>query len=519
LAGGSGATNGQEVVLREARLRFVAGFPKRSDSMELLLKAIRLNGIQGSVGPLREIAHQFVGMAGSVGFPSVSESASELEELAANADQGFDLDTAYTLLDTIRQSFAADIANPPSWAAAGSETQPSRVRVLVVDDSEEQRQLVADYLRVSSCDPTCLSSGDQVLDTVRANRPDVILLDANMPGLDGYGTCRALKADPDLSSIPVIFMTVRSSLDDKLAGLTLGADEYLIKPVEMRELVLRLQLLLRRPRPGARPEGEPQQQGQLVGYDAFISACRERLKTSAATLALIRASEKDADESLSAIRSMVRQQDMVSRYDATHIVMFLAGAPAALVRHRLSDLFERLRARGVRSIHAGLAFSAKPDDKPVETLLAESDDALAEARYVGEAAVIKTDRPRSGPAAPTAVTILLAEDDPEVTRIVDTQARAAGYKTVVAFDGEETLAAVAAQLPDVVVLDLMMPKLSGFDVLAKLQLMAERPRVIVLSVRGREDDVTRAFELGADDYVTKPFSPRELMARVARLLR
>ena len=117
-------------------------------------------------------------------------------------------------------------------------------------------------------------------------------------------------------------------------------------------------------------------------------------------------------------------------------------------------------------------------------------------------------------------TVLIAEDDPDVTRIVDAELRAAGYSTVFAFDGEQALAAVRENAPDVVVLDLMMPKLGGFEVLTQLRDgPPPRPRVIVLSARAREEDLSRGFLLGADDYMTKPFDPQELTARIARLLK
>ena len=98
--------------------------------------------------------------------------------------------------------------------------------------------------------------------------------------------------------------------------------------------------------------------------------------------------------------------------------------------------------------------------------------------------------------------------------------RAGGYRRVLTFDGSRTLEEVRAQRPDVLVLDLMMPRMTGFDVLAGLRDMGEaRPRVIVLSARGREEDVIRAFSLGADDFMAKPFNPQELLARIARLVK
>jgi CheY-like chemotaxis protein/HPt (histidine-containing phosphotransfer) domain-containing protein len=136
---------------------------------------------------------------------------------------------------------------------------------------------------------------------------------------------------------------------------------------------------------------------------------------------------------------------------------------------------------------------------------------------VGSSPAVST---RAGLDGRRARTVVIADDDPEVARLVDAQMRSSGYTAIVVSDGEQALAVVRAHPPDVLVLDLMMPKVSGFDVLTEVRASrGPRPRIIVLSGRGREQDVLRAFELGADDYMTKPFSPQELLARMERFLR
>ena len=114
---------------------------------------------------------------------------------------------------------------------------------------------------------------------------------------------------------------------------------------------------------------------------------------------------------------------------------------------------------------------------------------------------------------------MLAGDDPDVAHIVDAHRRAGGFSTTLAFDGQQALEAVEREQPDVLILDWMMPKMTGFDVLHRIRALANKPRVIVLSARGAGAGVTRAFDLGADDYMMKPFSPQELPARIGRLLR
>ena len=154
----------------------------------------------------------------------------------------------------------------------------------------------------------------------------------------------------------------------------------------------------------------------------------------------------------------------------------------------------------------------------VEAVLAEADEALALARVNGELAATRSSR-AAAEEARRQRRLVLADDDPEVARIVDAHMRVEEFSTTIAFDGQQALEAVEREQPDVLILDLMMPKMTGFDVLHRMRALADKPRVIVLSARGREQDVTRAFDLGADDYMMKPFSPQELRARIGRLLR
>lgn len=367
-----------EDILDDTRQRFVATFAAQCDSIRILIDQVAQYGPNGPAATLTDVVHRLSGLAGTIGFPTISARASELEDLVAGAaHRTFDAPRAGDVVDALQEAFTVDLATPHAWVAPASPTAQG-AKILVAEDEADQRAIVTTCLEGAGYVPIAVVSGDLVVGTAHAEKPALILLDIAMPRLDGYSACRLLKADPALADIPVIFMTTGANLDDRLAGLALGADDFLHKPVDMRELVLRIQLLLKRSHP---------------------------------------------------------------------------------------------RARTV--------------DAPV----------------------------------PATLTVVVAEDDPYVTRIVDVQLRAAGYRSILAVDGDQALAAVREHGAQVLVLDLMMPKVNGFDVLARLRKASTLwPRILVLSGRGREQDVARAFEQGADDYVTKPFNPQELMARIARLL-
>jgi DNA-binding response OmpR family regulator len=115
--------------------------------------------------------------------------------------------------------------------------------------------------------------------------------------------------------------------------------------------------------------------------------------------------------------------------------------------------------------------------------------------------------------------VLLVEDDATVRDVVTRYLGEAGYEVTEAVDGRAGLESTRDRLPDVVVLDLMLPGMSGLDVCRALRRDHERLPILMLTALGEERDRVRGLELGADDYVTKPFSPRELVLRVGSVLR
>ncbi len=115
--------------------------------------------------------------------------------------------------------------------------------------------------------------------------------------------------------------------------------------------------------------------------------------------------------------------------------------------------------------------------------------------------------------------VLVVEDEPIVRDVLVRYLSHAGYEVGTAADGEAALAAVADDDPDLVLLDLMLPRLDGLAVFRRLRDSASRPAVIMLTARGAESDRVVGLEMGADDYVVKPFSPREVVARVRAVLR
>ncbi|MFC7529211.1 response regulator transcription factor [Actinoplanes sp. GCM10030250] len=156
-------------------------------------------------------------------------------------------------------------------------------RVLVVDDDPTVSDVVRRYLEQAGCEVRLAADGADGLAAVAAQRPDLVVLDLMMPGIDGLEVCRRLRRQ--LPDLPVVMLTALGEEADRVLGLEVGADDYVTKPFSPRELVLRIRSVLRRTAPAAHPSA-PSAQARLTDAELAVDTARRIAELGGATLSL-----------------------------------------------------------------------------------------------------------------------------------------------------------------------------------------------------------------------------------------
>jgi DNA-binding response OmpR family regulator len=148
------------------------------------------------------------------------------------------------------------------------------INILLVEDDDNVAQTVERCLRRENYKVTLANSGVQALQVARRRVPDLILLDVTMPGMDGFAVCREIRKDASLTRVPIIFLTARTRDEDRITGFLAGADDYVNKPFNLEELLLRVRAVLRRTqesgdlaRGGSSSEEQKSKLSQLAYYD------------------------------------------------------------------------------------------------------------------------------------------------------------------------------------------------------------------------------------------------------------
>lgn len=141
----------------------------------------------------------------------------------------------------------------------------AKQKILIVDDDVNIAELISLYLVKECFDAKIVNDGEEALSVFPGYQPNLVLLDLMLPGIDGYQVCRELRKD---SSVPIIMLSAKGEIFDKVLGLELGADDYIIKPFDSKELVARVKAVLRRYQPAPQESHAPQ--GNYVEYPDLV---------------------------------------------------------------------------------------------------------------------------------------------------------------------------------------------------------------------------------------------------------
>jgi two-component system OmpR family response regulator len=234
--------------------------------------------------------------------------------------------------------------------AGGMWMSPSsRPRVLIVDDDPQIVDLLSATLRFAGLDIVTASNGEAALETAAEARPDVIVLDVMLPDLDGFEIVRRLRSSG--TTTPVLFLTARDATTDKVAGLTIGGDDYVTKPFSVDEVVARVQVLLRR------AGGEPE--------DTHTYTCADLTLDDDAHLV----TRGDRDLELSPteyriLRYLLQNQGRVLSKNQIldHVWQYDFGGDPAVVEKFMSNLRRKVDREGPPLIHTvrGFGYALRP---------------------------------------------------------------------------------------------------------------------------------------------------------------
>jgi len=430
---------------------------------------------------------------------------------------------------------AADLA-PAATIASREGTE----RILVVDDDAPTVGLMQSRLAGEGREILAARTAAEAESILGRHDVALVILGLVLPDADGRLVYASLSRRESTAAIPVIMTATGAGDRVRAECLGLGVAGWLEKPIEPPALLAAVDASLRRaaaprsavtdPISGAanragfadayertvrsHPAGAPASALALIDWDGF-AAVNLALGEEAGNLILRRASDT--------LGRLLRAEDTLARWrEDEFAILFPRASPAEAVRviGALQAALASAPPRTADGAEVPITFSAGIAAVTAVTSLDEAialaDGALGRAKAAGPSQVATADDARGAPVA-----ILVAEADRVTATLVRHRLQRTGFEVVHRDNGVDALGTAESGNFELVVSDVRMPGLDGFEFLERLRSMpryANTPVLMLVSL-GRQEDVRRAFALGANDYMTKPFSPVELLARAQRLLR
>ena len=414
-------------------------------------------------------------------------------------------------------------------------------RILLVEDEPTTAQLLEHTLQDQGHRVVLAKTGREARRLAAAERPEVVILDLGLPDVDGRLLIMELRRQEGTRRTPLVVLSGKIGAGVKAECFAYGADVFLDKPVDPTTLSGAVTSLVERYRM-APPPSDPL--GSLPGLDEANRVFRGFQKANEeAVVALLEvvvadsqalaggsaAHAGDSDGEGEAVRGrtvrellrevvvrltpLIPPEGLLAQWSMAELLLLVPGRTS-------SDVVEELEAVREAMEQGGGAFSAAVRLTPsgadllevvgeLDTLLDGAQGRIVDGGFRGEA---------EASAHPT---VLVVEDDPVTAGLLRHHLERTGLKVAHEENGKEAYSRIQESPPDLVVLDLQLPGMNGLEVLARLQDSGRlaKTKVVILTSLAADESVSRAFQLGADDYVVKPFSPGQFMARILRLLR
>ena len=423
---------------------------------------------------------------------------------------------------------------------------PEKPKILAVDDDKTILSLLRATLRKAGFDVTTLADPQRFWELLRALKPDIVLLDYDMPEVTGLDLLRVLRSDNAWRTLPVIFITSRNASETITATFESGADDFISKPIIAAELIARVRNRLERSHL-LRQLAETDYLTGLMNRPTAEETLRTYQKLSERysqpySLAFLdidsftsineRAGAAAGDDVLRGfadlMRATFRGEDVVARWAGARFVIGMYGMGRTDGVHRIGEMLDGMLQRsrmypssdGIEvTFSAGVA-QFGVDGKDMRAVMKAAEEALDRAQKEGGARVMSAGED----VGDRNVDVLIVEDDDSIAELLMHALETRGYTVVRVDNGQDALNKYNSEQseirPRVVLLDVDLPAVDGITVLRRWKQsgLLQHTRVIMLTVRSGEGDVVETLRLGAFDHVAKPFNTSVLMQRIRRAI-
>jgi diguanylate cyclase (GGDEF)-like protein len=445
-----------------------------------------------------------------------------------------------------RLSFQQVAKSPDAIEESGEKTVllTEGIRVLVVEDNRTNQQVAKGMLQRLKCVVDITSAGEEALEKLATQTYDLVLMDVQMPGMDGYQATRAFrqKEAADSGHVPVIAMTANSSAEDIERALEAGMDDFLAKPFRLDALHTILQRWSvkgqakssRYPEPAKVKTSEAHaikppagSALKVIGMDSDNSVIDKKVfyelyqNAGSAFSEMLKIYMEDQPGYLNDISRSIQQSDRVLLQRTAHT---LKGSSRNFGATTFSNLCRDLEKAAPTEEFEELKRRIKPITKAAEEIHRELSLALERLTEMGDITAFQIDNDVSEEAEPYnpvyAPTIMIVDDDRSMLITMRTVLENDGYRIAEHDNGATALSACKQELPDLVLMDALMPGMDGFGACKALRELPGGEHLPILIVTALEDEhsIDKAFSAGANDFIPKPVNFAVLRQRIARLL-